>query len=215
MIFFLPATAAAMTLMKPPGMPATPQRAKVCAPPKRTMPADIFKMASPNSDTSPDDFANYGPAGIIVTSTRRAVMLTTTAITKMARTGYSFFSRVLEALAFWRMVEAVSAFARAFTPFGYQANTFWDIIDKPHSSPADALSGAFFRLPAPRRDFTPALPSPAMFEQVAYPSPSSATGRTTIEQQVQAVATPFAVMAFAVTCALVQTAPQIAAAFGA
>ncbi len=214
MIFFLPATAAAMTLMKTPGMPATPQRAKVCAPPIRTMPADIFKMASPNTGTSPDDFAHHA-AGMIVTSTRRAIMLTTTAITKMARTGYSFFSRVLEALAFWRMIEAVSAFARAFTPFGYQANTFWASIDKPHSSPAAALSGAFFRLPAPQRDFTPALPSPAMFERGAYPSPSSATGCTTIEQQVQAVATPFAVMAFAVTCALVQTAPQIAAAFGA
>jgi hypothetical protein len=215
MIFFLPATSAAMTLVMTPGMPAAPQRAKVCTPPKRTMPADIFKMASQKTGTSPDDFAHHGPAGLIVTCTRRGILFATTAITKMARTGYSFFSRVLEALALWRMVEAMSAFARAFTPFGYQANTFWDVIGKPHSSPASALSCAFFRLPAPHRDFTRALPSPAMFEPVAYRSPSSATGRATIEQQVQAVVTPFAVMAFAVTSALVQTAPQIAAAFGA
>ncbi len=220
MFFFLPATAAAMSLLIPASQPRAPRPAPSAAPAKRFAPPGILLKSSPKDTLSAGDIARHGPAGVIVTATRRSILFATTAITKIARGAYSFFSRISEALTHLRMMEAMAAFVKTFTPFGYIGNAYigngaWP----PAFAAAPFATGAFCAGPA-RLEAAPAagsrfaLPSPAMFEQTAYLASSRSGDGAAFEKQLHTVAAPFAVMAFALTSALMQTAPQFASAFG-
>lgn len=155
-----------------------------------------------------------GLPGTIVALTRLAILNATSALTKISKLSYSFFSRVSEALTFLRAMEAMTAVAKSFLPVAHFGFWFMESASRawlPATAPAQPQK-TFNRPEATGHTLPVTMPvtlQPDVLGQV-----ERALGRQSgLSPEMRAACVPFAVMAFAFTTAFVQTAPQIAALF--